>query len=238
MYFRKFLCLKPFMDSCVKLPMNTKSQSFASRVKLLPAGMLLLTLAGSFLAAPTAQAEVHVGVSVGVGLPRGYSEVRVGRDRYYTQRGVFYQRGPRGGYVVVRAPRGAFIRTLPPHYTRIYVGSTVYYRYGDAYYQPSRDGYVVVDAPAAQPMPPPRPVEDYQSVWVGKQEYLFKDGQFFNKTPDGMVWVAAPLGAITHDLPSDARSVWFQNEEYFESDEVYFHKTPAGYEVVAAPWKK
>ena len=218
--------------------MNANSRTFALPSKFTPTSVLLLTLAVSALSAvPAAQADVRMGVSVGVELPRGYSEVRVGRDRYYTQRGVFYQRGPRG-YVVVRAPRGAVIRSLPPHYTRIYVGSTVYYRYGDVYYQPARDGYVVVDAPAAQPLPPARPVEDYQSVWVGKQEYLFKDGQFFMKTPDGMVWTPAPMGAITRDLPSDARSVWYQNEEFFESDEVYFHKTPAGYEVVAAPWKK
>ena len=207
------------------------------RNRMIPTSVLLLTLTGASLTAPAARADVRVGVSLGVALPRGYAEVRVGRDRYYTHHGVFYQHGPHG-YVVVHAPRGAFIRALPPHYTRIYVGSTVYYRYGDVYYQPSRDGYVVVDAPAAQSVPPPRPVEDYQSVWAGKQEYLFRDGQFFTKTPDGMVWVEAPVGAVTRELPTDARSVWFQNEEYFESDEVYFHKTPSGYEVVAPPWKK
>lgn len=207
------------------------------RNRMIPTSVLLLTLTGTLTTAPAARADVRVGVAIGAELPRGYAEVHVGRDHYYTNRGVFYQRGPRG-YVVVHAPRGAVIRTLPPHYTRIYVGSSVYYRYGDVYYQPVRDGYVVVDAPTAQPMPPPRPAEDYQSVWVGKQEYLFKDGQFFTKTPDGMVWVAAPLGAVTRDLPADARSVWYQNEEYFESDEVYFHKTPSGYEVVTPPWKK
>lgn len=218
--------------------MNANSRTLVSSHRFTPAALVMATLAaGAFFVTPQARAELHVGVSLGVELPRGYSEVRVGRDRYYTQRGVFYQRGPRG-YVVVRAPRGAILRTLPPHYTRIYVGSAVYYRYGEVYYQPVRDGYVVVDAPVAQPMPPPRPVEEYQSVWVGKQEYLFKDGQFFMKTPDGMVWTPAPLGAVTGELPSDARSVWYQNEEYFESDEVYFHKTPAGYEVAAAPWKK
>lgn len=205
--------------------------------RLVTGGLFLLGLAGPFLLAPSADAEVHVGVSVGVGLPRGYTEVRVGHDRYYTQRGVFYQRGPRG-YVVVRPPRGAIIRALPPHYTRIYVGSSVYYRYGDVYYQQAPNGYVVVDAPSAPSLPPPKPVEEYQSVWVGKQEYLFKDGQFFTKTPDGMVWTAAPLGAVTRDLPADSHSVWYQNQEYFESDEVYFQKTPDGYEVVSAPWKK
>ncbi len=216
--------------------MNLNPRTLVLRNRLIPTSLLLAGLAG-FLAVAQANAEVHVGVSLGVALPRGYAEVRVGRDRYYTQRGVFYRRGPHG-YVVVRAPRGAILRTLPPHYTRIYVGSNIYYRYGDVYYQPVPNGYVVVDAPPAQAVPPPTPADDYQSVWVGKQEYLFKDGQFFTKTPDGMVWVAAPLGAVTRTLPSDARSVWYEKQEFFESDEVYFQKTPDGYEVVAAPWKK
>jgi hypothetical protein len=84
------------------------------------------------------------------GLPQGYAEVRVGQERYYTQHGVFYQRGPRG-YVVVRAPRGAILRSLPPHYARIQVGSATYCRYGDVYYQPVRAGYRVVDAPVMLP---------------------------------------------------------------------------------------
>src|SRR5882757_9195620 len=159
-----FFSLKPFGNSRVKSPMNAHSRMLVFRNRMIPTSVLLLTLVGTSMTAPAARADAHVGVSIGVDLPRGYSEVRVGRDRYYTNHGVFYQRGPRG-YVVVHAPRGAVIRALPPRYTRIYVGSSVYYRYGDVYYQPVRDGYVVVDAPTAQPMPPPRPAEDYQSVW-------------------------------------------------------------------------
>ena len=199
--------------------------------------MLAGLAAAALSIAPPLPAEVHVGVSLGLQLPRGYAEVRAGRDRYYTQRGVFYQHGPHG-YFVVRAPRGAFVRTLPPRYTRIYVGRSIYYRYGDVYYQPMRDGYVVVDAPVSAPLPPVRPDEDYQSVWVGQAEYLFKDGQFFTSTPEGKVWVPAPTGAITKNLPADAQSVWHEGIEYFESDDVYFRKTPEGYQVVTAPWKK
>lgn len=199
-----------------------------------------------------AQADTHASVSIGVGLPHGYAQVRVGKDRYYTHRGTFYRPGPHGGYVVVRAPRGAVLRELPPRYVRIYVGSTVYYRYGDVYYQPVAGGYVVVDPPAmvvtAPPPPPPTAptpapavtvpaAEEYQPVWVGQTEFLFRDGQFFRRTPDGLVWVEAPLGALTKTLPADARSVWYQDNEYFECDNVFFRKTPDGYKVVAAPWK-
>ncbi len=218
--------------------MNTNNQTLVLRNKLVSAGVAVaaLAVAGLFAASP-AKADVRVGVSLGFELPHGYAEVRVGRSHYYEHRGVFYQRGPRG-YVVVRAPRGAILRTLPPYCTRIYVGPTLYYRYGDVYYQPVRDGYVVVDQPAAATLPPVSPAEDYQSVWVGQSEYLFKNGQFFAKTPDGLTWVQAPLGAITKNLPADAQSVWYQGIEYFDSDSVYFRKTPDGYQVVAAPWKK
>lgn len=212
-------------------------------------GLLALALAAAGLAQPvTASAATHVGVDIGVGipLPRGYATVHVGRDNYYYHRGVFYRPGPRG-YYVVRAPRGAIIRTLPPHYARVYVGPSVYYRYGDIYYQDYRGGYIVVDppttivtttsAPAPVALPAPKD-DDTQSVWVGDEEFQFKDGQFFKKNADGLVWTPAPLGAITKSLPSDARSVWYQDTEYFEVEDIYFRKTQDGYKVVEAPWKK
>jgi len=202
--------------------------------------LLFLTLGAASLAVPTlsrASTHVNVGIGVGVAVPRGYTEVRVGPDRYYYHRGVYYRPGPRG-YYVVRAPRGAYIRTLPPHYTRIYVGGVYYYRYGDVYYQPSREGYIVVDPPPTVVASAPAPVkEEPQSVWVGNVEYQFKDGQFFTKNADGLVWAPAPLGAVTYKLPPDAKSVWYQENEYFEVDDVYFKKTPDGYKVIEAPWK-
>jgi hypothetical protein len=186
-----------------------------------------------------ADARVNVGVSVGFRLPHGAVEVHVGRDRYYTHRGVYYRQGPHG-YYVVRAPRGVVVRELPPRYVRIHAGGRVYYRYGDVYYERAPGGYVVVDAPTTvvRELPPPTADDGYQSVWVGEKEYKFHDGQFFKPTADGLVWVEAPLGAITRNLPADARSVWHQEIEYFESDDVYFRKTPEGYKVVEAPWKK
>lgn len=202
--------------------------------------LLLAAMAGAGAIGTTAlRAEPHVdiGLSVGVPLPHGYLDVVVGHEHYYSYRGTFYRRGPHG-FMVVRAPRGAFVRELPPHCARIYVGGVVYYRFGDVYYQPAREGFVVVDAPTAVSLPPPPPPVAYQSVWVGNTEYLFKDGQFFLKTPDGMVWTQAPLGAVTNSLPTDATSVWYENIEYFDCGDVYFRKFPDGYHVVAAPWKK
>jgi hypothetical protein len=201
------------------------------------AGAFLLTGASQLRADP----RVSVGVSIGVPFPHGYAEIRVGHDNYYYHRGTYYRPGPRG-YHVVRAPYGARIRELPPHCSRIYLGGVWYWRFGDDYYRPYEDGYVVVEPPTTivvkeAPPPAPAPVAE-QSVWVGDKEYVFKNGQFFTKTPEGLVWAEAPLGAITKALPAESTSVWYQGVEYFECDEVYFHKTPNGYEVVRAPWKK
>jgi len=120
---------------------------------------------------------------------------------------------------------------------RVYVGSDIYYRYGDVYYRPYDRGYIVVDAPNVV-VPPTVAAEQYQSVWVGENEFLFRDGQFFRRTAEGMVWMPAPVGAVTKVLPRDAESVWHQEVEYFDCDGVLFKKTPEGYRVVEAPWKK
>jgi len=202
--------------------------------------MLLSSVALLTLGAATARGDtkVKVGVSISAPLPRGAMEVSVGRDRYYTYRGVYYRPGPHG-YYVVRAPRGVIIRELPPRATRIHVGNRVYYRYGNVYYERGPAGYVVVDAPVtvARESPAPKVEDDFSSVWAGDKEYRFRDGQFFKSTPEGLVWVEAPLGAVTKTLPADAQTVWHQEVEYFESDDVYFRKTPEGYKVVEAPWK-
>ncbi len=214
--------------------------------------LLLLALTGAGLTALTtgARADTHLSIGLGVGipLPHGYAEVSLGSDRYYYHRGTFYRPGPHG-YYVVRAPRGCIVRELPPHFARVYIGGAFYYRYDDVYYQPCPGGYVVVDppsdvvvsaAPAATTVVAASTAKpgDYQSVWVGDVEYQFKDGQFFKKTADGLVWSPAPLGAITRTLPADAQSIWYQDVEYFESDEICFRKTPDGYKVIEAPWKK
>jgi len=102
--------------------MNTKEQTLVLGKNFASTGLLVALLAAAApFATPTAQADIRVGIGLGVELPRGYVELNVGRDHYYEHHGVFYQRGPRG-YVVVRAPRGALVRVLPPHCVRIYVG--------------------------------------------------------------------------------------------------------------------
>lgn len=211
-------------------------------------GFILATVA-TLAVLPSLRADTRVGIGITLGdrdrrpeppPPRGYAVVKVGAERYYYHRGVYYRPGPRG-YAIVRAPRGAIVTVLPPSYSRLYYGSRVYYRYQDVYYVEAPGGYQVVDAPVVMPDTPPLPppvVEADQTVSVGTQVYSYRDGQFFLKTDSGLVWVEAPIGAVTKTLPTDAKSIWYKGTEFYEVDEVYFRKQPTGYEVIVAPWKK
>ncbi len=205
--------------------------------------LAIAAIAIATTAIETAEADPRVEVrgSIGLRLPNGAISISVGNSRYHYHRGTYYKKGKRG-YVVASPPRGAVIRELPRGHTRIVIAGDVYYRYRGAYYRREPHGYIVVDAPLVVREKTPTstvetdPLKNYQSVWVGDQELLFRDGQFFEKTPEGIVWIEAPIGAITPEIPADAVSVWYQDREYFDSDGVYFRKTPEGYKVVEKPW--
>ncbi len=180
----------------------------------------------------------RVDVSIGIRLPHGYADVVVGREHYYHYRGTFYRPGPHGRLVVIRAPHGAIIRELPPRCVRFNVGPVVYFRFGDIYYRQVPAGFMVVAAPMGPGIPPPPPprAQEFLSVWAGPNECLFKDGQFFQRTPEGLVWMEAPYGALSRTLPEDAVPVWVQNVKYFQSDNVYFRETPQGFQIVPSPF--
>jgi hypothetical protein len=72
-----------------------------------------------------------------------YTEVVVGSDRYYYDGGVFYRQNA-GNYVVVEAPVGAVVYSVPSGYERVEMNGESYYRYGNVYYRPAGRGYEVV----------------------------------------------------------------------------------------------
>ncbi len=197
----------------------------------------------STVAISTAEAapKVEARGTIGLRLPNGAISISVGNKNYRYHRGTYYVKG-RNGYVVTRAPRGAVLRELPRGYSRVILSGRVYYRFGGVYYRKEPRGYVVVDAPVEAretvvvESSRPDVQAGYHSVWVGDQELLFRGGQFFRKTSEGLVWVVAPIGAITSELPEDVVSVWYEEIEYYDSDGVIFRKTPEGYKVVEQPW--
>ena len=184
-----------------------------------------------------ADSHVDVGLSVGIPLPHGYVDVVVGREHYYSYRGVFYRRGPRG-FVVVRAPRGAILRELPPHCARIYVGAS--FITGMAMFITSRCRGATWWWTPRRSDPPPPPPADGVPIGLGgpAPSTCSRTGSSSRRPRTGMVWREAPLGAVTKTLPPDATSIWYQDNEYFECDNVYFRKTPDGYKVVPRPFPK
>lgn len=103
--------------------------------------------------------------------PRDYRIVVVGRDRYLYDSGCFYQYTPRG-YTIVLPPHGAVVPVLPAGYRTVVIERRPYYVYDDVYYTTAPGGgYVVTDAPPANPVPvveaapaetKPAPIDSYE----------------------------------------------------------------------------
>ena len=232
--------MKQFLWSCV-YRFKSQNHNQGPVMRTLPASIriALLAVAGGLLAATPVRADRHpdVGVSVGFRVPHGYVDVTVGREHFYHYRGTFYRRGPHDRLVVVRAPYGAVIRELPPHCVRFTIGPSIYFRFGDVFYRQVPAGYMVIAAPMGAPVPPPpRAGQEFLSVWAGPNECLFRDGQFFQRTPEGLIWMEVPYGAMARTPPPEAVAVWVQGVKYLQSDDVYFRETPQGFQVVPAPF--
>jgi hypothetical protein len=97
-------------------------------------------------------------------LPGGYRPYYYHGSPFYISGGIWYAPGP-GGFIVARPPVGLFINVLPPFYTTVWFGGVPYYYADNVYYQwqPSANGYAVVDAPpgADQPGAPAPPSDDF-----------------------------------------------------------------------------
>jgi hypothetical protein len=84
--------------------------------------------------------------SVVVRLPPRHRNLMVNRTKYFFDSGIFYRNGP-GGYVIVRAPMGAILASVPVGSVTFALGGTAYWYYGGTYYRRVPSGYIVVDAP-------------------------------------------------------------------------------------------
>ena len=87
--------------------------------------------------------------SVHRGLPLGALALSVAGAAVFFHSGNYYQQTPTG-YVTVRAPFGARIRTLPESCLPVYIDGRRYYECEDVYYQPEGDEYIVIERPAGE----------------------------------------------------------------------------------------
>ena len=132
-------------------------------------------------------------------LPRGYLSLRVADRLFYYLEGTYYQSTP-SGYVIVSAPRGAMIKTLPERHKVIVYDNTDYYYYNSAYYVKEPTGYTVVtpppsvitsNAPAVEApektvvVTVPNPNGSYMSVTLQKYSdgYVGPNGEFYPDYP-------------------------------------------------------
>lgn len=82
-------------------------------------------------------------------LPNPYVRIVVGGFPFFYYSGVFYQ-SFNSGYIVVSAPIGAFVSTLPDGFIAFTIGLVTYYYLNNTYYvwDDQREGYMVVEKPA------------------------------------------------------------------------------------------
>ena len=205
---------------------------------LLVAGLALTPL---FSPQIVAKPNVSIGIDLGFRLPHGSINVNVGKRHYRYHDGSYYHKSNRG-YTVVRAPRGAVIPRLPRGHARVHFAGTTYFRFENTYYSRVPQGYIVVDTPTVDYVHKGETeVVEYSatpeiSFWLEGKEFILADGQFFQRSPDGLVWVESPYGAVTKRVPQSTRRVWYKRIEHFEYQKVYLRKTSEGFEVIPAPW--
>ena len=84
-------------------------------------------------------------------LPRNYLSINVGGNGFYYSDGSYYRPCP-GGYVIVPAPVGACVPTIPSYQT-VVVGGASYYNYDGTYYQQAPNGYTVVPTALTKSIP-------------------------------------------------------------------------------------
>ncbi len=82
-------------------------------------------------------------------LPFGHVRIVIGGSPFYVNGGVFYQPA-RSGFVVVKAPHGALVTSLPIGYTVLHRGSQTYYVCEGTYFRKAhgKRGYIVVKKPS------------------------------------------------------------------------------------------
>jgi len=110
-------------------------------------------------------------------LPRLYFHLNLGAVGFYYADGLFYQ-PLRDGYVVVNAPLGVIVPSLPDDYTLILLNGQFYYIVGDTYYVRVDGGYRVVSSPvqaaplaeAATPAEPSRQLVIYPAQGQSEEQ--------------------------------------------------------------------
>lgn len=117
--------------------------------------------------------------------------VSVANHNYYYDSGIYYEKrsqSGQSGYVVVPAPVGAVVPTLPEGYLSFQTGSDVYFYYSGTYYVQDTDQvhYVVMQPPVGAVVP--YLPDGYETRQVGSILYYIYNGYYYQpKSVDGNI---------------------------------------------------
>lgn len=170
-----------------------------------------------------------------------------GQKYYYSAtQGAFYSRITRGRrhvYVVIDAPVGAAVSSLPKKAVEHGKGEDAVYQFDTTFFVKDRaeDGkavYVVVVPPTATQVRLEALPEGTPELKAGSQTYYYIESGFYTRSADDPSMYDLndpPIGTKVERIPD--RSLLFSvgSQRYFQFDNVFFQDADGGYVVAEAP---
>ncbi len=144
-------------------------------------------------------------------LPRDATRLKYSDGNYYYCRGRYYKHDPRG-YVVIPAPVGAVISSLPEGHRTMIIDGVTYHEYDGVYYRGGPAGYTVVPIATSAATPCPVPVVTASTAATTAQPTVVvnvpnKNGSFtpvpLQLASSGMY--IGPQGEVYPNLPTEAQ---------------------------------
>jgi hypothetical protein len=142
--------------------------------------------------------------------PKQATTVVVTGTTYYYAGGVYYMKSG-SGYVVVSAPPGAVVYSVPTYTTTVYADTTEYLYVNGTYYVPTTK-------PAEQPPPPP---PDATTANPSESEDP-SDIPMIESDEENFEVVAPPPGATVPYLPEEADEETVNGKTYFVHAGTYY----------------
>jgi hypothetical protein len=180
-------------------------------------------------------------------LPEGAETVELDGKTYYYKEGSFWQEAAGGGYVVVKAPAGAEVSSLPAEAAPETEGDVTVYQYDDLFLTKDTDssGRTIY---RVEPQPPEEEIDsipDGSPSFVADGEtYHYVNFSFYVEFEEngkkGFVNGEPEIGAQTDKLPAGVTTVEEGGKSYYQFDTVFFEeveddKGKIFYEVVGSP---
>jgi hypothetical protein len=142
--------------------------------------------------------------------PKRTTTVVVTGTTYYYAGGVYYVQSG-SGYVVVTAPPGAVVYSVPTYTTAVYVGTTEYLYVNGTYYAPTTK-------PAEQPPPPDTAATATASAQVEDPS----DIPMIENEEENYEVVTPPVGGTVPYLPEEADEETINGAKYFVYEGTYY----------------